>query len=1607
MTRKVVTLGIAVIVLGMLAALPITAHAADPVFTGNEWDTNLVYMVNREDPHANFIAYDSEAEALKNFTLYQSSSPYYATLNGDWKFHWSVNPAGRATEESIPGFTTLGFNDSGWDVMKVPFTWQNSWDLEAPERGYFKYDSIAYTNINYPWRGYGNNTASGGSAAANQDHQIGQAPKVYNAVGTYRRHFTIDPRWKAENRSVTLRFEGVESNCYVWVNGRAVGYAEDSFTTKDFDITDYVDYDGDNAITVQVFRWSSGSFYEDQDFIRASGIIRDVYLVGRSKVTLYDVDLMTTPVEPNVYGDDWNLNVVSYLRSLDGATQAERGASHVEYKLYDGDAVIASYDSGPLTFATVPANIIGNVDNRGKIVSYEYLGAKVDNTLTVAKPRQWSAEQPNLYKLVVTLKQGDTLIETTCFRVGFRESRIINAGTANTRWTINGSRILFYGTDTHETNPETGRYLGGDDLTLLKKDLEIMKTNNVNAIRMSHYPHDRRYYDLADEYGLYIMEEANMENHDNNQLQSNNTYAAAWGPSLRDRQNNSIERTKNNTSVISFSMGNENNSAGTTWAAWNTVWALDRLRSRGDLRPIHAQFRNGEADIQSAMYTVASSWRTTSSATATKPTLLCEYVHAMGNSNGDWDEYIQVFDDMPKTNGGFIWDWVDQSIYTPIPGNPNEKFLAFGGKWEDRTGGFWGNGINDGNFCANGMILGDRTPKPQVQQMKHAYRMITATGVNASTFRINNKNLFTNADYFDQSWTLTENGKVIQSGAGAWSVGPAPAGVSTVTITSADFAVPYVVPEAVKAGAEYAFNVYFKTKADAPWAPAGHIVSESQIPVTDFAVAGNKAALYVNDIDAVDAGDSFDFEGADFALSISKANGAITEYQYKGVDLLGTNPLAGQPAGPIPSFWRADNDNEYGASSTRTALDSWRTVGTGRTTASVAVDKKTLYTKVTVAGVFPGKSNAPYTTTYRIYPNGEVNVHYSYQFPTLSSNQYVHEIGSTMTVNGDFGNLAWFGPRGETYSDRKTGGYSGINESTVKDQFFNYIMAQEMGYHVDTRWFALTDDDGFGIVVKPTAGSAIPSTFASTGKQGQLQFNALYTTPAGLASNAEDAAPTRYRLPYQIRWNDDITLRVNYISTGVGGDNSWGALPLTIYRVNASNQTFSYGYSILPVEAFSVDAAMAYAQTEFTAALNLQDLVGDCEAEWPGDAYLSDAIVAAKAAIGAAAAEDTLADLYDTLLHKYSRCNLGVAVGALDDVGDELFTADSWAAYMAANDYSGILEAIDGLEYKAEFKEYSELIGLLLELGKMDGRLYAQELWGDAMAAADSAWQFILARVRGAAVAAAAADGITTQATVDSELLGHIKVINEMLATLRYASGGDAPKPPVAGDKMYAELVAAEPVYNLDVEFPTNPAGAKFILSAKEFKNVSYVHLRFSYEYEIFNATYFLSDYLAANGFEIDAASTQVEYGVDAQGRALRLVSLYLRPAVAGGYVAGGDIELLYIYLLPTSVPTDTTATLSLEHIDISYDADGDPVDADVNIELSVSAPWVRYFSVYDIDRSGEISLADVDYVRRNLGKDPANDPIIEVRRSDVNHDGAINLLDLMAVIAAYEYNLP
>ncbi|MDR0671427.1 MAG: DUF4981 domain-containing protein, partial [Oscillospiraceae bacterium] len=622
----------------------LAASAGAVTFTGNEFTGSEglgTFALGSENPRANFYPYADEESALAHHTLtpfsdegVTSNSPFIQPLNGVWKFNFAVNPGVRPWpgNEVQSGFETSGFDDSGWDDIAVPGNWQVNWN----EDGTFKYDRIIYTNVTYPWSGYGNSAGAPNTPAA------------YNGVGTYRRTFTVPAEWKEAGRSVFLNFDGA-STFYLWVNGRAAGYSEDPMTRHEFDITPYIDYDGVNTLAVQVIRWSDGTWFEDQDMIDLSGIFRSTYLVARQKVDLFDFEVKTTPAQAGVYDGAWKLGVTALLRDFSqGGQTAGRGDKPLSVKLYDGAQLVAS-DTKTGTFQTIATpTATGQALTLGqgyRNLSYE--GAKIEFSFDVPNAKTWSAEHPNLYHLV--LQCGD---EMTAIRVGFREMTFTTG--ADGRVLINGSRILFYGVNTHEINPDTGRTM---TLDLIRRDVELMKQYNVNAIRMAHYPHDTRYYDLADEYGLYIMDEGNIECHGNRGLSND----AAYGPMLRDREANMVERDKNYPSVVTWSVGNESG-GGANFQAYAASW----IKLRDPSRPVHSEFDSGAPyDMISQMYATADSWNGTV-AGASKPAVLCEYMHSMGNSGGGWSAYTAIFDKYPKAMGGFVWDWVDQSIRTPL-----------------------------------------------------------------------------------------------------------------------------------------------------------------------------------------------------------------------------------------------------------------------------------------------------------------------------------------------------------------------------------------------------------------------------------------------------------------------------------------------------------------------------------------------------------------------------------------------------------------------------------------------------------------------------------------------------------------------------------------------------------------------------------------------------------------------------------------------------------------------------------------------------------------------------------------------------------------------------
>jgi beta-galactosidase len=705
-----------------------------------EWDNEPeTFQVNRLSAHTTLVPHGDVPAALEGD---RTSSPYYFTLNGTWKFRVSDNPSSRPSN-----FYQESYNVDSWGNIQVPGNWQTQ-----------GYDYPIYTNSTYPWTGYENPSPP-------------RAPAVYNPVGSYKRTFTLPSGW--DGREVFLSFQGVESAFYVWINGEYVGYSEDSYTPAEFHVSNNI-RTGSNTIAVEVYRWSDGSWLEDQDFIRLSGIFRDVYLFSTPKVHMQDFEVSANCINNYTDGD---LDVTVWVRNYNSSAISNYS---VELSLYD--------ENSSQVFSPV-SSTISNLGGNGNETSVSF-------QRTVQNPAKWSAEKPNLYTMVISLKNSSgTVIETESCKVGFRTFELSSG-----KMKINGKNIMFYGVDRHEIHPDLGRAV---DYDTMKTDIMIMKQFNINAVRTSHYPNHPLFYDLCDEYGIYVIDETNLETHGiRSSVPDSNS---SWYDACVDRIRSMVERDKNHPCVLIWSLGNE---AGSGEAFRRMA---DWVHNRRGSWIVHYEGDNSKADIQSYMYASVSTvngWNDSS-----KPLILCEYAHAMGNSVGNLFKYTDAFESNPNVQGGFIWDFIDQGLR-----HGNTDYFDFGGDWGDNP--------NDDNFCANGILMTDRTLQPEIWEVKKCYQTIKVRALDpaAGEIEITNHYLFTNVNEYNGTWELFADDQVIRSGTFSDSViNIQPQGSKTISID-------YNNPQ-LEAGVEYWLIITFALKQTTSWASAGHKVATAQFKV--------------------------------------------------------------------------------------------------------------------------------------------------------------------------------------------------------------------------------------------------------------------------------------------------------------------------------------------------------------------------------------------------------------------------------------------------------------------------------------------------------------------------------------------------------------------------------------------------------------------------------------------------------------------------------------------------------------------------------------------------------------------------------------------------------
>ena len=1098
---------------GLEGIIPEVAAAA----SSTEWNGQPgVFQVNREAARATFYSFDTAEKAKAKD---QTKSSFYKLLNGDdWKFSWAVKPSDRIGVKDA-NFNQKDYDDSSWDDITVP----KSWQTYVKEDGSWKYDPVIYSNQNYPWM-----NAEGKNYS---QYKVGDAPTECNPVGTYRKTFTIDSSWK--DRNVFINFEGVGSAMYLWVNGKYIGYAEDSFTRDEFNITDALDFSegNKNVITVEVYRWSDGSYIENQDMVRLSGIFRDVYLTSKDDVEIRDYTVVTDLDETYT---DADLNIDVDVRNL--SAEDVSGWS-VEGNLYDSDGKRVT--TTPLT---------------GTVTSFdsETKEAKVNLTQHIIDPEKWSAEKPNLYNLVLELKKDGVTKEATQTDVGFREVEITDANTDNARLRVNGQVITIAGVNRHENDPQDGWYLTEEDM---RKDIELMKSLNINAVRTSHYPNDPTFYKLCDEYGIYVMDEANVESHNGRSQYKVPGSLPGYVEAAEDRAINMLERDKNYPCVIMWSPGNETGTGDSLQAE------IDYFQNNDDTRVVHYQGWNDNAgvDVWSNMYPNVGKQVKNQK----KPYLMCEYLHAMGNSCGGMKEYWEEIRANGILQGGFIWDFVDQSYNTPLLDSDGtwdgkSTYWGYDGDWNhgtytDADGNTkdyssWKSGNTD--FCVNGIVSPDRTLQPEAYEVKRIYQALQMQlkDLDSRTVTISNEWIATNANEYTMKWEVVKNGTAVENGTMDVDI---PAG------SSKEVVIPFTTPTDAAAGDEYFLNISFVTKSDDQftWAKKDFAVAEAQFEL-DF--AGTDAAVEAVDTSKLDDIKNFEetegdvkVAGDNWSVSFDKTTGEMTSYQSNGKEMIAE--------GIEPNYWRASTDNDK-----KESVDAkWKTANENVQIDEVSVAKEDKVVYISVARTLKNCADSKDRLTYAIYANGEILVKATMAPNSNMSN--LQRVGTRLQLAAGLDNLTWYG-RGESdsYSDRKTGYDVGVWSSTVDEQFTNYVYAQETGNKTDVRWMAVTDADGDGLLVDA--------------QDHLLEMSALNCTQEALEAAAH---------PYQINRTDNTVLTIDYAQMGLG-TASCGQATLSQYLLG-TGKTYSYTYRLKPIIKSASEELMTESKKNYadeTALLN-------------------------------------------------------------------------------------------------------------------------------------------------------------------------------------------------------------------------------------------------------------------------------------------------------------------------------------------------------------------------------------------------------------------------------------
>ncbi len=1057
------------VALGLLAA--VNSFAAQTTW-GDYWENQTVFGVNKEVAHATQTPYATTTEMKADASFF--ATPWVATnssrvklLNGEWSFFFVDEPSKRPTD-----FYKEGFDVSGWDRISVP----SNWEMHG-------YDQPLYVNVDYPF-------------AKNPPYiqrHSGYSDYGVNPVGSYVTKFDVPAAWNGHQ--LLLNFEGIYSAAYVWVNGQFVGYTQAANTDHEFDITAAA-RQGSNTLAVQVFRWCDGSYLEDQDMWRMSGIYRDVTLTAVPKTFVRD-HYITSELNSSSNYTSGKLNVALDIDNRSAAVS--NGTAHVQ--LLDPSGAVKH---------TFPAQSLSGLAAGSS--------KKLTFSADLSGLNLWSSEVPTLYTVVVWLEDANgNQTEAFSTKYGFRHVEI-----ANKFVNINGRKVYFKGTNHHDTHPLYGRAV---DMETLLKDVKMFKQYNINTLRTSHYPKQPKMYAMADHFGIYVMDEADVECHAMTSISSNST----WIPAMVDREERMVLRDRNHPSVIFWSLGNESGDNSNFRNCYDAVRALDS-------RIIHYEGIDGDTwrytDMTSKMYPSLATLQNHDNRSETRPHFLCEYAHAMGQAIGNLQDYWDIIETSKRTIGGCIWDWVDQAIYHP------QEIAA--GNMKGFYTGYDFSGPHQGNFCSNGIVGPDREPTAKLQEVKHVYRWIRMSDFNASakTLTVNNTYDFIDLSGFNVAWSVSRNGEDVESGV-ITNFNVASEGTGTLTI-------PYKTT--TSSDAEYLLNVRFVTKNASDWAEAGHEVAYQQFALNSRPSLPAKTGMANNMV--VTSTSPLQIDGAGFSIGFND-KGQLVSMNYKGNEMLYN--------GNGPTFngnrW-IENDAPYsGIPPTSLTQYSFTnttptvTYGSGNASGAGAVS---------IATTYSCPSMGSYTTTYTVYSDGIIDLTTTYNTNTTN----LMRLGLTMSLIPGLENVEYFalGPW-SNFADRKNGSHAALYETTVNEMHEQFIRPQTMGYRQDLRYLRLTAPDGFGLLVET---------------EGQVNFSALHNNEADFIKVSHD---------FQLTPREEIILDFDHAQRGLGNGSCGPGVVNKYYVPSGGPYTNRLRFTPLITEGAGYSVPTGKASSDYMTSL--------------------------------------------------------------------------------------------------------------------------------------------------------------------------------------------------------------------------------------------------------------------------------------------------------------------------------------------------------------------------------------------------------------------------------------